>query len=56
MPLPAQNSITKSTEAQHFIQLTNFTDRVNVIYFESLFSGTAVAVPCSISAHLQFTF
>jgi hypothetical protein len=38
------------------IQLTNFTDRVNVIYFESLFSGTAVAVPCSISAHLQFTF
>jgi hypothetical protein len=38
------------------IQVTNLTDRVNVINFESLFSGTAVAVPRSVSARLKFTF
>ena len=38
------------------IQVTNLTDKVNVINFESLFSGTAVAVPRSLSARLKFTF
>ena len=38
------------------IQVTNLTNRVNVINFESLFSGTAVAVPRSISARLQLAF
>lgn len=38
------------------VQVTNLTDRINIINFESLFSGTAVAVPRSMSAHLQFTF
>lgn len=38
------------------IQTANLTDRVNVINFASLFSGTAVAAPRSVSARLKFTF
>jgi TonB dependent receptor/TonB-dependent Receptor Plug Domain len=38
------------------IQLSNVTDRVNVINFASLFSGTAVAVPRSVSAGLKLAF
>jgi hypothetical protein len=38
------------------IQLSNLADRVNVINFASLFSGTAVAPPRSVSARLRFTF
>jgi hypothetical protein len=38
------------------IQFANLTDRVNVINFESLFSGTAVAAPRSVSARVKFTF
>jgi hypothetical protein len=38
------------------IQVTNLTNRVNVLNFESLFSGTAVAVPRSVSTRLKFTF
>ena len=38
------------------IQAANLTDRLNVINFESLFSGTAVAAPRSVSARLKFTF
>jgi TonB dependent receptor/TonB-dependent Receptor Plug Domain len=38
------------------IQVSNVTDRVNVINFASLFSGTAVSVPRSISAGLQLSF
>jgi len=34
----------------------NLTDRVNVLNFASLFSGTAVAAPRSASAHLRFVF
>jgi len=34
----------------------NLTDRVNVLNFAGLFSGTAVALPRSASAHLRFTF
>jgi hypothetical protein len=38
------------------IQVANLTDRLNVINFESLFSGTAVAAPRSVSARVKFTF
>jgi outer membrane receptor for Fe3+-dicitrate len=38
------------------MQITNLTDRLNVINFESLFSGTAVGVPRSVSARVQFSF
>ncbi|HWZ98447.1 MAG TPA: TonB-dependent receptor [Candidatus Dormibacteraeota bacterium] len=38
------------------IQGTNLTDRVNVINFASLFSGTAVAAPRSVAARLRVSF
>jgi hypothetical protein len=38
------------------VQAINLTDRVNVIHFASLFSGTAVAPPRSASAQLKLTF
>jgi hypothetical protein len=38
------------------IQVSNLADRVNVINFASLFSGTAVAPPRSASARLRLTF
>jgi outer membrane receptor for Fe3+-dicitrate len=38
------------------IQAANLTDRLNVINFASLFSGTAVAPPRSISAGVKLTF
>jgi hypothetical protein len=38
------------------IQAVNLTDRVNVLNFASVFSGTAVAVPRSVSLHLMLTF
>jgi outer membrane cobalamin receptor len=38
------------------IQSGNLTDRLNVINFASLFSGTAVAPPRSVAARLKFTF
>ena len=37
-------------------QATNLTDRLNVINFASLFSGTAVGLPRSFSARLRVTF
>ena len=37
------------------IQAANLTDRVNVINFASLFSGTAVAAPRSVSGRLKLT-
>jgi TonB dependent receptor len=37
-------------------QAANVTDRMNVINFASLFSGTAVGLPRSFSARLRFTF
>ena len=37
-------------------QGANLNDRVNVINFESLFSGTAVAPPRSFSAHVRVSF
>jgi len=38
------------------IEAANLTDRVNVLNFASLFSGTAVAAPRSASGRLRFTF
>jgi hypothetical protein len=38
------------------IQAANLNNRLNVINFASLFSGTAVAPPRSVSGRLQFTF
>jgi hypothetical protein len=38
------------------IQVENLTDHVNVINFQSLFSGTAVAPSRSASARLKLTF
>ena len=38
------------------VQVSNLADRVNVINFASLFSGTAVAPPRSVSARLRLTF
>lgn len=38
------------------IQAANLNNRVNVINFASLFSGTAVAPPRSVSARLKLTF
>lgn len=38
------------------IQVSNLADRVNVINFASLFSGTAVAPPRTVSARLRLTF
>jgi hypothetical protein len=34
----------------------NLTDRLNLLNFASLFSGTAVAPPASVSARLKFAF
>jgi hypothetical protein len=42
--------------AKFEIQSANLTNRVNVINFASLFSGTAVAAPRSVSARLKITF
>jgi hypothetical protein len=38
------------------IQVVNLTNRVNIINFASLFSGTAVAPPRSVSARLRLDF
>jgi TonB dependent receptor-like, beta-barrel len=38
------------------IQVSNLADRLNVINFASLFSGTAVLPPRSVSARLRLTF
>jgi hypothetical protein len=38
------------------IQAVNLNDRLNVINFASLFSGTAVAPPRSITMRLKLTF
>jgi hypothetical protein len=38
------------------VEASNLTNRVNVLNFAGLFSGTAVAAPRSASAHLRFNF
>jgi hypothetical protein len=42
--------------ASLLVQAANLSNRVNVINFESLFSGTAVGQPRSVSAGLRLTF
>lgn len=44
------------TTAEIQVQAANLLNRVNVINFASVFSGTAVAPPWSISARLRLTF
>jgi hypothetical protein len=41
---------------QFQLEVANVADRMNVINFASLFSGTAVGTPRMISARLRFTF
>jgi outer membrane receptor for Fe3+-dicitrate len=38
------------------LEANNLTNRVNVLNFASLFSGTAVAPPRSVSARLKIAF
>jgi hypothetical protein len=38
------------------LEANNLTDRVNILNFASLFSGTAVAPPRSVSARLKAAF
>ena len=45
---------TRSLNLQ--VEAANLTDRINVLNFAGLFSGTAVAAPRSASARLRFTF
>jgi hypothetical protein len=45
---------TRSAEFQ--LRVANLTDRLNVLNFASLFSGTAIAQPRSASARLRFAF
>ena len=47
----------KETRSLQFqLQAVNVTDRLNVINFASVFSGTAIAMPRSVSARLRFAF
>jgi hypothetical protein len=47
----------KETRALHLqADFRNLNDRVNVINFASVFSGTAVAMPRSVSARLRFEY
>jgi hypothetical protein len=46
----------ESKSAALQIQVANLANRLNVINFASLFSGTAVATPQSVSARVKFTF
>jgi len=45
---------TRSVQFQ--LEATNITDRLNVLNFASVFSGTAVAAPRTISARMRLTF
>ena len=46
----------ESRSLQFQIQATNIADRLNVINFASLFSGTALAPPRGVSARLRVSF
>jgi hypothetical protein len=37
-------------------EAANLTNRVNVVNFASLFSGTAIGMPRSVSVQLKFQF
>jgi hypothetical protein len=46
----------ESRSLQFQIQATNIADRLNVINFASILSGTAIGVPRSVSARLRASF
>jgi len=46
----------ESRSAALQIQVANLANRLNVINFASLFSGTALGEPRSVSASLRLTF
>jgi hypothetical protein len=46
----------ESKEISGQFQVNNLTNRLNVLNFESLFSGTAIAAPRSVSARLKLAF
>jgi hypothetical protein len=46
----------ESRALQFQVQASNVADRLNVINFASIFSGTAIAVPRSVSARLRVSF
>jgi outer membrane receptor for Fe3+-dicitrate len=46
----------ESRSLQFQIQVTNIVDRLNIINFASIFSGTAIAPPRSVSARLRASF
>jgi hypothetical protein len=47
----------KETRALHLqADFRNLNDRVNVLNFASVFSGTAVAMPRSVSVRLRFEY
>jgi len=46
----------ESRSVQFQLQAVNVTDRLNVLNFASIFSGTAIAVPRSVSARLRISF
>lgn len=46
----------ESRSVQFQLQAVNLTDRLNVINFASIFSGTAIAMPRSVSGRLRIAF
>jgi len=46
----------ESRDVSAQLEISNLADRLNVLNFASLFSGTAIAAPRSVSAHLKFAF
>jgi len=46
----------EARSVQFQLQAVNVTDRLNVINFASVFSGTAIAMPRSVSARLRVSF
>jgi len=46
----------ESRSVQFQLQAANVTDRLNVVNFASVFSGTAIAMPRSVSARLRLAF
>ena len=46
----------EAKEVSFEIEGHNLTNKVNVLNFAGLFSGTAVALPASVSARLKFGF
>ena len=46
----------ETREASFQLEVNNLTDRLNVLNFASLFSGTAIAAPRSVSVRLKLAF